>query len=63
LDRKKAVAVEWISPRAQTFAVAMSSGFVELYKAETDKQAPLKTINLNTRDIELVSMFALPLIP
>ena len=51
LDRKKALAAEWIPPDAKTFAVATAGGFFELYKAKSDSQEAIRTISLKTAEI------------
>ena len=57
LTDKRALAVEWILPKAETFAVVMASGFLEIYKEEDKKQTPKSSINLNTGDIADVQLY------
>ena len=36
LQGKKALAAEWIMPKADQFAVVMSGGFIQTFKAESN---------------------------
>ena len=44
-------------PKADQFAVVMSGGFIQTFKAETNNQAPIASFNLYTQDISDAQFF------